>query len=250
MKDLVSLDSTYVCHTHTPENSNTIITILYEKIMELCRFHSPKELTLCFDNHATAKCYLLLAFFEAVVSRWELLGTVRLIFYLRGHSVNSQDVSNEPTSRAFFAMTGYDWLVRPSDVCAVINANTKKNVCQFRNSFFDWSAALSYDSKQLSCGISGHHVFYIDKDGIKVKEFVDSVWHGPFRILTDVKIPPTIANIPSLSDAEIKGLLYLRNSFHWEPEDADYLDCWIDGKVEANGVEKFLFSSHFKIAIL
>ena len=236
MNNLATNESSYVCHMNTPENSNTIITILYEKIQEICRHHSPKELTISFDNHATGKSYLLLAFFEALVTRWQLLDTVRLFYYIRGHSVNAQDVSNEPTSRAFYAMSGYEWLVNPVDVCAVINSHTNKNVCEYRTTFFDWSSALVFDSKQLSGGISDQHVYQIDREGIQVKEFVESVWRGPYRILQQVKLPPALAKIPPLSAAEIKALVYYKDSFHWKKEDMQFVEELIAGKCYSSGI--------------
>jgi hypothetical protein len=43
---------------------------------------------------------------ELVVTELKLLKTFRIVVLQKGHSVNKQDVQNEPTANAYFSMQG------------------------------------------------------------------------------------------------------------------------------------------------
>lgn len=88
------------------------------------------------DNKPTGKCYLLIAFLEALIRYADLLKVLLLIFSLKlfervtaifllpGHSVNAQDVNNEPTTIAFYSSANQSYIVTPDAACSTINGTT------------------------------------------------------------------------------------------------------------------------------
>jgi hypothetical protein len=103
--------STYTIHTHLEEAADTILTILYLKLLDAFERSNPEELTITFDNKGTAKNYLLIALLEYIVVQQKALKLIRLIFLTKGHTVSIQDVLNFPFATAFFRMTGMIFMI-------------------------------------------------------------------------------------------------------------------------------------------
>jgi hypothetical protein len=114
--------SRYYLHTLFTESANSILTIIW---LTLCKHfdsvnNPPETLTITIDGKSTGmncrcleislsllgKNYLLLAFMEWVVRQLKLLKLFRIIVLSKGHSVNKQDVQNEPTANAYYSMSG------------------------------------------------------------------------------------------------------------------------------------------------
>lgn len=104
--DSTKKTSRYYVHTHYSESANTILSILYLRIMEVLEFHQTEELSITFDNKVTAKNNLIIAFLEFLVVNLKVLKLIRLIFLVKGHTVSIQDVLNGPASTAFYSMPG------------------------------------------------------------------------------------------------------------------------------------------------
>jgi hypothetical protein len=103
--------STYTIHTHLEEAADTILTILYLKLLDAFERSNPEELTITFDNKGTAKNYLLIALLEYIVVQQKALKLIRLIFLTKGHTVSIQDVLNFLFATAFFRMTGMIFMI-------------------------------------------------------------------------------------------------------------------------------------------
>jgi len=101
---------------------------------------------MTMDNKATGKSNLVVAFAEFLVCHLKLLECVRLIFLLKGHSVNEQDVSNEPTAIRFYSGHSKEWLVSPDEAAAVISHTAKHQTATVLSEVYDWGAALECDS--------------------------------------------------------------------------------------------------------
>lgn len=99
--------SAYTIHTHLEECSDTILTIFYLRLVEEIQRHPMcEELTITMDNKGTAKNYVTIAFVEYLVVQLRCLKRIRLLFLMKGHTVNIQDVLNYPFASAFYNMEG------------------------------------------------------------------------------------------------------------------------------------------------
>lgn len=143
-----------------------------------------------------------------------------MIVLQKGHSVNRQDVQNDATAKAFYAMegmifhflspfcliSGFEYLVTPQEACRAMNPKLPRASCEELTLAFDWEAAMAIDSTVLVDGIRMMHIIETNKDGTIFKKYPDSPKLGPYRVLKQWLGSPPYAALSKLSQHQSSDL--------------------------------------------
>lgn len=106
MYDDNSDEKTYYLYSNEfSESANTIITQLHLYLKNLINY---EEIWITFDNHSTQKNYIILAYFEWLLSFPNFLKNQRaihLVYLVAGHTHNRLDRANSIVSKKYFSKT-------------------------------------------------------------------------------------------------------------------------------------------------
>ena len=98
------------------ENSNTIITQIYDNLIEgLKQRPHAKNFFVIFDNHSTQKSYSVIAFFEWIIRKFLNDCKFYIMFHVRGHTHNRLDMRNSKPRECYFKSERIETL--PDYVC-------------------------------------------------------------------------------------------------------------------------------------
>jgi hypothetical protein len=178
--DSRSNTSYYFLHTHFPESTNSILTIIYLHLTKLINHDKRplKKFSLTLDGHSTGKSALMLIFFDWLVRIKQIFGEdgeVILIYLMKGHSANKQDQKNIATTKLFYAMRQHDWLCSPEEVSEVCTDNFN-SICTPYSSCWDFDSSFSNSNRNMPMSLQRTHVVSFSSKGVSSKEFYDEEW--------------------------------------------------------------------------
>jgi len=231
--------STYFLHTHFPESTNSILTIIYLHLTKLINYDKRplKKFSLTLDGHSTGKSALMFIFFDWLVRIKQIFGEdgqVILIYLMKGHSANQQDQKNIATTKLFYAMRQHDWLCSPEEVAEVCTDNFN-SICTAYSSCWDFDSAFSNSNRNLPMPLQRTHVVSFSAKGVSSKEFYDEKWafQNCHLAVGDPKMPLALLESTPLENGTIdhlKDFLKLRKATLSEAQTI-YLEEVIRGNV-------------------
>lgn len=134
----------------------------------------------------------------------------------------------------------YEYLIRPSEVCAATNKRMQRATCSHLAHFWSWRSLLFFDKKRIPESVLAKaHVIETTREGTIFFEFYNAPQpSGPYLVLERVEAAPSFVDLPHLRQ-EVKGdlAIFLRTTA-LSPENKAYLENVINDGIGSPSFEK------------
>lgn len=167
------------------ESSNTIISQIYNALMEIERQQLVKKMIIfVFDNHSTQKNCYVVSYLEFLARNQYFSdpeGFFHIIYLVRGHTHNHLDAANSKVRQKYFAKES---IISMKEFISVVDSVGPKYSAEFAHPLFkfkEWLAPNISKSAKTLLTINKVHQIKITAQGIYTKLFNEeqfSTWRG------------------------------------------------------------------------